>query len=129
MPEKFPTPLEADKAADAVVRCYERTQELLPLAGGVPRPIEESTDHAAVLARAWLGGARWWDEAHPPTEPGVYYWESCDQYGRPSAGLYVWEEGKPYPLPAAPFKFFGPIRGAMRPWPMNVAPEKESTGA
>ncbi len=62
--------------------------------------------------------AKWYDDSHPPTEPGLYYWESCDRYGNPSPGLYYWEEGREPKLPAAPFKLFGPFRGAMRPWPM-----------
>lgn len=101
------------------MRCYERTQELMPLAGGIPRPIEESTDHAVVLARAWLGAARWYDATHPPTEPGLYYWENCDQWGNPRPGLFLWEEGKPAQFPDDPWKLFGPIRGAMQPWPMT----------
>ena len=42
---------EVIHAADEIIAGYEETQRLLPLAGGIPRPIEESTDHAVVLAR------------------------------------------------------------------------------
>jgi hypothetical protein len=64
--------------------------------------------------------ARWYDDSHLPGNPGWYYWETCDQYGNPRAGLHLWEDGKPacFPTGAGPFKMFGPIPGAMKPWPM-----------
>lgn len=63
--------------------------------------------------------ARWFDDAHHPNECGLYYWETCDDYGNPSPGMYLWQEGKPPQFPERkPWKMFGPIRGAMRPWPM-----------
>jgi hypothetical protein len=65
--------------------------------------------------------AAWYDDAHPPMEPGLYYFETCDQWGNPRPGFYLWEEGKPPQYPhegGTPTKYFGPIRGAMQPWPM-----------
>lgn len=68
----------------------------------------------------------WFDDAHLPTEAGLYYWETCDQQGNPSPGFYLWEPGKPPQFPEGrPFKLFGPIRGAMQPWPMAEADEQE----
>lgn len=113
-----PAILEVQKAAETIIRGY--TQRLPPLgADGTPEPIEQCTAPAVVLARAAMLAARWWDDAHPPTEPGLYYWEHCDQYGNPRPGLYLWEEGKEPQFPTDPFKLFGPIRGAMQPWPMT----------
>lgn len=68
--------------------------------------------------------ARWHDDVHLPTEPGVYYWETCTDLGHPLPGLYLWEEGKPpqFPHTGKPFKMFGPIPGAMKEWPMVAMP-------
>ena len=68
------------------------------------------------------GGATvtWYDDAHPPTEPGIYYWETCDEHGNPRPGLYLWDKDKhaEFPRPCQQlFKLFGPIRGAMQEWP------------
>lgn len=65
-------------------------------------------------------GVRWYDDAHPPGEPGVYYWETCDTWGNPRPGLHFWDEGKPAEFPAGQWKMFGPLRGAMCPWPMEA---------
>lgn len=60
----------------------------------------------------------WFDDAHPPVEPGIYYWETCDDFGHPRPGFYVWEQYKPPKFPEGIWKMFGPIRGAMQEWPM-----------
>lgn len=57
--------------------------------------------------------ARWYDE---PPLPGIYYSESCDQYGNPRPGLTAWEEGKPWVASSIPTRYFGPITGAMKTW-------------
>lgn len=45
----------ARKAAEAIVDGYEHSQEMLDRTGaGIPQPIEKSTDHAVVLAVAYL---------------------------------------------------------------------------
>lgn len=48
------TPDPARHAAERIVAEFHEMNRLLPLAGGIPRPIEESTDHAVVLARTYL---------------------------------------------------------------------------
>ena len=65
-----------------------------------------------------LPSPRWYDDGRLPTEPGVYYMESCDPYGRLSPGLMWLEEGKACETASIPTKYFGPIPGAMRPWHM-----------
>lgn len=72
-----------------------------------------------------LPPAKWHDDAHPPTEPGIYYVENCNIFGDPSPGLMYWEDGKPWQPPPIPTKYFGPIRGAMQPWPMVPIEEKK----
>lgn len=73
---------------------------------------------------AVLDDARWFTPDDPPTECGLYYWEHGDQHGNPHPGMYLWEEGKPPNFPYnAPWKMFGPIRGAMQPWEPLVKEE------
>lgn len=43
----------ACEAAATIIAGFEETNRLLPLAGGIPRPIEESTDKAVVVALAY----------------------------------------------------------------------------
>jgi hypothetical protein len=62
-----------------------------------------------------IGG---YDDAHPPTEPGLYYSETCDQYGNPRPGIMLWEAGKPWEPPSIPTKYWGPMPGAMKHWPI-----------
>jgi hypothetical protein len=57
--------------------------------------------------------AKWCDD---PPEPGLYYWETCDQYGNPRPGFFLWEEGKDKGEVPKDSRFFGPIVGAMQPW-------------
>lgn len=64
--------------------------------------------------------ARWHDQ---PPVPGIYYQESCDQYGNPRPGLCCWDEGKPWEPASIPTRYFGPIVGAMRPWETVPSPE------
>lgn len=72
----------------------------------------------------------WHDTSDPPTDPGIYYWETCDDFGNPCPGLYHWPEGEPPRFPTERlFKMFGPIPGAFKLWemvpvadePINVA--------
>lgn len=57
-----------------------------------------------------------WTEELPA--PGLYYAETCDDFGNPEPGLCFWEEGKEQPKPYKPTKYFGPIVGALQTWPM-----------
>jgi hypothetical protein len=65
--------------------------------------------------------AQHYDNAHPPTERGLYYCETCNSRGEPVPGFWWWDEGKPIEMPTIPAKLFGPIPGAMKPWPMVPA--------
>lgn len=56
-------------AANSIVRGFNEANRLLPLAGGIPQPIESSTDHAVVLARAWLA-----DHPEDDGEPVTKEW-------------------------------------------------------
>lgn len=60
---------------------------------------------------------RWYDNAHLPTQPGVYYMENCDKHGNAIPGLILLEDGEPV-KPTIPTKYFGPIPGAFKPWLM-----------
>ncbi len=42
------------KAANSIINSYNECQRLLPLAGGIPQPIEKSTDNAVMLAVDYL---------------------------------------------------------------------------
>lgn len=70
--------------------------------------------------------ARWFDDAHLPTELGVYYWETCDDYGNPRPGLFLLKE-EDRKCPTGIWKAFGPIRGAMQLWPMTPQPQEAAT--
>lgn len=61
--------------------------------------------------------ARWYDNAHSPTECGLYYQETGDKWGNPQPGLYLWKEGDKPLFLERPWKIFGPIRGALQAWP------------
>jgi hypothetical protein len=66
-----------------------------------------------------------YDDAHMPTEPGLYYWETCNPYGDARPGFYVIEEGKTVEPLTVPSKLFGPIPGALKPWPMTIQEESK----
>lgn len=67
---------------------------------------------------------KWYDYVHLPTECGIYYYETCDDFGNPRPGIYLWEEGKPPNFPEGVFKMFGPIPNAGQIWPMTVMKDK-----
>ncbi len=84
---------ELRQAAEQVVAAYEEMNRRLPLAGGIPQPIETSTDKAVMLARAYLAEHPA-DEGEPVTEDWLRLggWELMDSlsswwWHRISAGV------------------------------------------
>jgi len=62
------------------------------------------------------GGPQWYDEKKPPTEPGIYYWETTREDGYQSPGLWYWDKKKERALPSNSFgtwRVYGPIPGSM----------------
>lgn len=47
----------AAESAARVLAAYEEMNRLLPLAGGIPRPVEQSDDDAVILARGYQRAA------------------------------------------------------------------------
>ena len=78
----------------------------------------------AIMSQGNTEYAQWFDSTHKPTECGLYYWETCDDFGNPRPGLYFWGEGNPPNFPEGVFKMFGPIPGAAKPWPMTARKDK-----
>lgn len=70
------------------------------------------------------GQPEWHCDVHP-TEPGIYYVESCDIHGNPLPGLMFLEQGKQCEPPSIPTKFFGPIPNGMQTRPMVLDGRKQ----
>lgn len=115
---KEPDPAMADTIRYWIEKRIEfginlRTDKKIGQAELIASCVENSPRHKVPRPKDSAPLAKWTDK---PEGNGIFYCETCDQFGNPVPGLIMVDDGNPFVPIDRPTKYFGPIHGACRPW-------------